>query len=455
MRTCTHKTAWLASTAALALMLAFGTNPAAQAQIRPPFGADTGQGTGAQGPSPTATAPAAQQPPAGFYGGPTASEGGGDFVGQTEQDLNAMAAGQFPEMDRSSTLPIGAIQNSWNKPMASSGQTSPGVMRYVWRPDFVMPIRTREFMTTTIELPNWEKVDRLVLGDTMVFEASRVKPNIIVLRPSHSGADTNMTVIGVSGNLYNFYLRSEGWNSTKITDLAVYVAAAKPNLANAIMPGASGMGAGKKTDGDLGSAEDMPDYLREIAYDPANLQFNMRIFAKSPSDIDIAPLRVFSDGIWTYFDYGSKADTQRRPVIFQVIDGVETMVNTRTVGPKGNIMVAEAVGDFVLRNGRRVICVYRAEGPRSFEAGGSEDFTGPMGMQQLPLEDGGTDAAVSATAAQAVAPDTETDADTDTVGRSDAGVPPQLELADKYKAYSGKAPAAAPAFAGAFQATER
>ena len=416
-----HKKVWLASTAAVAMGLAFGGITPAHAQIRPPFGGQGGD---------TGSIPA-QQPATGgggMFGAPQGGggvpAGGGEFASQTEQDLNSMASGQFPEMERSSTLPIGAIQNSWNKPFASSGQTSPGIMRYVWRPDFVMPIRTREFMTTTIELPAWEKIDRIILGDTMVFEATRVKENIIVVRPSHSGADTNMTMIGVSGNLYNFYLRSEGWNSSQITDLAVYVTAGKPGLANLVASSDAALSAHGQKPGKIESSEDAPqDYLREIAFDPANIQFNMRVFAKTPADIDIAPLRVFSDGVWTYFDYGDKADTQRRPVVFQMIDGVETMVNTRTAGPKGNMLVAEAVGDFVLRNGRRVICVYRADGPKAFEAAADGTQMEQRGFDEMR--------------AAAEAPEAQP-------GQGDYGVPPQLELANKYKAFSG-----------AFQAADR
>lgn len=412
----------MASMTALMLGMASGAN----AQLRPPFGGDPNA-------VPPAAAPGALPDPAAPAGGGFAPAPGGNFSAQAEQDINAQAAGQFPAMDRSSSLPLGAIQNSWNRPMASSGQTAPGVMRFVWRPDFVMPVRTREFMTTTIELPAWEKVDRIVLGDTMVFEATRVKPHIIVIRPSHAGADTNMTLIGTSGNLYNFYLRSEGWNSTRITDLAVYVSANEPGLENLIsapdnpgsrdslqsgrVSGSSGKSGGSRQE--VAMSGDMPDYLREINFDPAKLQFNMRVYAQQPSDIDIAPLRVFSDGVWTYFDYGDKADTARRPVIFQLVDGVETMVNTRTIGPRDNIMVAEAVGDFVLRNGNRVICVYSTEGPRTFETSSRSTISSdPLTQQQQG-------------------------------GRGDYGVPPQLELAEKYKAYSGRD------FSGALQAADR
>ncbi len=328
----------------------------AVAQIRPPLGnpaTGASQGFGAA-PVPNFNDPAQQ------FSAP--SSGPSPLAARTEQDINSQASGQFPTMTRSSTLPVGALQKKWDSPIASTGQTAPGIMRFVWRPDFVMPIRTREFMTTTIELPAWENVERIILGDTMVFEATRVKQNILVVRPSHSGADTNMTIIGTSGNIYNFYVRSEGWNSTQITDFTVYVAAgsaAQNPLGGNAQPNPSSTDAGMS--GAAATPSNIvtpPDYIRKIAFSPENLRFDLKIFAPTPEDIEIAPLRVFTDGIWTYFDYGDKADTVRRPVISRVVDGVDTMVNTRTAGSTGNIFIAEAIGNFTLRNGSRVVCVY-------------------------------------------------------------------------------------------------
>jgi type IV secretory pathway VirB9-like protein len=331
------------------------------AQIRPPLGNPTAAGAGgfSAAPVPNFNDPAQQ------FSSPSA--GPSPLAARTEQDINSQASGQFPTMTRSSTLPVGALQKKWDSPIASTGQTAPGIMRFVWRPDFVMPIRTREFMTTTIELPAWENVERIILGDTLVFEATRVKQNILVVRPSHSGADTNMTIIGTSGNIYNFYVRSEGWNSTQITDFTVYVAAgsaAQNPLAGSIQqnnPAPAEAATAPNASSGASNPSNIitpPDYIRKIAFSPENLRFDLKIFAPTPEDIEIAPLRVFTDGIWTYFDYGEKSDTVRRPVVARVVDGVDTMVNTRTAGPTGNIIIAEAVGNFTLRNGARVVCVY-------------------------------------------------------------------------------------------------
>jgi type IV secretory pathway VirB9-like protein len=367
----------------------------AMAQIRPPMGNPSANSpllpSGGPGPRPAG---------GGLLGGGAGGSGGGspNFIDETERDINAQAAGQYPPMERNSNMPLGALQKQWNAPTSSAGQVAPGIVRYVWRPDFVMSIRTREFMTTTIELPEWESVEQIILGDAALFEASRIKNNILVVRPSYAGADTNMTVLGTSGNIYNFYVRSEGWNSSQISDLTVYVSATNPKkrMLDAAAKASGDEPANTSEDG-MPDATGVtpPDYIRKIAFKPDNLRFDLKIFSPTADDLEIAPLRVFTDGVWTYFDYGDKADTVRRPVIFHLVDEVESMVNTRTVGPKGNIMIAESVGNFVLRNGKRIICIYHPDYPRSFEGsrGMPKEYVEPNSAERFfedPRYDGGT-----------------------------------------------------------------
>src|SRR5260370_10582803 len=78
----------------------------------------------------------------------------------------------------------------------------------------------------------------------------------------------------------------------------------------------------------------------------------------------IGPQRVFSDGVFTWFDYGARWDCEGLPAVYRVIDGVDTPVNTRI---KGSMLVAEASGAFTLRNGQRTVCVR----PEGFEPDGS------------------------------------------------------------------------------------
>jgi type IV secretory pathway VirB9-like protein len=215
-----------------------------------------------------------------------------------------------------------------------------------------MGVRTRDFMVTTLMLPSWERITEFYVGDPVVFEVKKVKGNVFAIRSRNAGADSNLALLGASGNIYNFYVRSEAWNSSQVTDLTVYVDAPRES---------EDQGGARETGRNGGTADIplMPDYIRRIIKRPEDLHFDMKLYAQQPADAEIAPLRVFEDGLFTYFDFGDRADTVTRPVVHQVVDGVDSAVNSRTVGPHGSVLVAEAVGDFTLRSGNRVVCVKR------------------------------------------------------------------------------------------------
>lgn len=303
--------------------------------------------------------------------GPPAAAASPQFLSNTEANIDQQTRGDFPIMDRSPSLPLGTLQRSWDRPTAATGQTAPGIVHYMWQPDFIMSVRTRDFMVTTLFLPNWERVNEFYLGDPVVFEAKRVRTNVVAVRSRNAGADSNLTVLGASGNVYNFYLRSETWNSSQVSDLTVYIDAPRAD------PQSAGTGAeGRQPEGaaDGGSGEGAPpaDFLRQVAFRPENLRFDMKMFARRKEDRAIAPERVYEDGVFTYFDFGDRSESVPRPVVHHLVDGVDTVVNTRTAGPRGNVLIAEAVGDFTLRNGGRVVCVRRmapAPAPSDGESG--------------------------------------------------------------------------------------
>ncbi len=321
------------------------------------------------------------------------------FLSTTENSIDQQTRGQFPTMDRNPSLPLGTLQRSWDRPSAASGQTAPGVIHYMWHSDFVMGVRTRDFMVTTLILPQWEKANEFYVGDPVVFETKKIRANVLAVRSRNAGADSNLTILGATGNVYNFYLRSETWNSTQVSDLTVYVDAPR-NADDADGEGGGGASAASATatpaddTAGYGVVAGMPDYLRRIVFRPEDLRFDMKMYARNESDGDIAPERVFEDGIFTYFDFGDRSDSVARPVIHHLVDDVDTVVNTRTAGPRGSVLVAEAVGDFTLRNGNRVICVRRAAAKQTvtpLEIGGSLPEAGQGGGRlpdKAPNKDG-------------------------------------------------------------------
>jgi len=284
------------------------------------------------------------------------------LLDNTESAIDQESHGDFPSMSRSPSLPLGTLQRSWDRPVPANGQSAPGVVHYLWQTDFVMGVRTRDFMVTTLMLPGWERISEYYVGDPVVFEVKKVRANIVAVRSRNAGADSNLVLLGASGNIYNFYIRSEAWNSNQVTDIAVFVDAAKDG-----------------DDQDSAVAADftqtaaspvLPDYIRKVVRRPEDIRFDMKLFAQHPADAEIAPARVFEDGLFTYFDFGDRADIVTRPVVHQVVDGVDSVVNSRTVGPQDSVLVAEAVGDFTLRSGNRVVCVKRVSTKSRDGAGG-------------------------------------------------------------------------------------
>jgi ComB9 competence protein len=293
----------------------------------------------------------------------------------TDQRIADQEQGNFGDMDRSGVgMPLGTTQDAWNKPFKNmaQGQTAPGVIHFKWSQDLTMPVRMREYMNTFIVLPGFEKIRDVYLGESFYFEAMKVRENTVAVRVKGSGVDTNLNIVGESGNLYTFYLRAEGYNTTSITDMQVFVDAAPLNPGNVwFKDGAAGgqMNQPQSFNGGAGQqAQPMPQSSGGSAapaavegsnlYIPSlDLKFVHKMYEVHPGDRAIAPEYVATDGRWTYFWYGAKAGMVDRPAVFRLVDGVEEQVNTRTIGAHGETLVAEAVGEFVLRNGQKTVCI--------------------------------------------------------------------------------------------------
>jgi hypothetical protein len=164
--------------------------------------------------------------------------------------------------------------------------------------------------------------------------------------------------------VYPFYVRAEGANSVNVPDVVVYLHAAPPGAGVVITPASKDAKGGKPAapanfkpasgNGHDVTGEKAPDFVKPIAFNPDKLTFNFNMSGER----SIAPQRVFSDGVFTWFDYGTKWDRDDLPAVYRVVDGVDTPVNTRI---KGTMLVAEAAGAFTLRNGQRVVCVRPAD----------------------------------------------------------------------------------------------
>ncbi len=318
---------------------------------------------------------------------------------------SGMAAGKY------------GLQPAWENPTQNmgDGQTQPGYAKMDYAPGKILKIRLREGMVTVINLPAWESIKDSYVGDQNFFIGSPISKNTLMLSVNgdKAGADTNMIVFGASGNKYAFYIQSEPINTETITHSIVDINVPNSYRNGGSLPGGNALAAHSMMGGatfnkgsSSKSAMDAEDYgwIKSIPVDPTEFRFDLDIFVPNPDDYIIAPDRVWRDQVFTYIDFGDKALAMtQRPVVSILVEGGEAPVGFRTDGPNGRLMIVEAVGDMVLRNGQRLVCIKKrdetklmgAQYPSGAEIGGMSVMQDmPMGEDFGSLYGGGMPAPV-------------------------------------------------------------
>ncbi len=276
---------------------------------------------------------------------PTQEHGNNNSAIAENPDLENQINGEYPALNREEFKPIGAIQNACDNATPEAGVY---MVKFSARETIRLVIR--EFMITTVVFPRWESIEEIRVGDPSNYQVvqSPNKSNIVFIRPmGYVGLDSNITMVGISGNVYGFYVRTEGYNSNKTSDITVNVLVPTPPF---LVEGRKSKYDRAKNQSAL-SFKEPTDYLESAVFNPEDLEFD---FSMS-GDSTIAPLRVFSDGVRTWFDYGDKMGKKNLPSIYVILDGVDTPIN---VTRQGNRLVAQAVGEFHLKSGDKTTCVY-------------------------------------------------------------------------------------------------
>lgn len=207
----------------------------------------------------------------------------------------------------------------------------------------VVAVHASTFTTTQIRFGEQEVIENIQNGDVDAWTVS-VQPglgNMLFLKPTVVGSDTNMTVI-TNRHSYYFHLMSAAhdlgkaghetyaihFEYPKVKQRAL-LAHLKSNQHHALKPGL----AGKRG----------PDY-----------HFDYRV----SGDPRLRPVRVFDDGRFTYLQFPAH---QPIPAIFAVNNakGDESLVNVRREGEF--IVVQQLAPQFTLRQGKHhVASVFNA-----------------------------------------------------------------------------------------------
>lgn len=304
---------------------------------------------------------------------------------------------------------LGMTQAAWLDPLQNlgEGQSRPAYSRYYWSPDLVLPIRLREGMITLINFPKWEMIEDIFIGDNATFDGQIAGPNSLLMYPrkgANVGVDTNVIVFGRSGNRYAFYIRSEAVNTERLTNSIIDIdvvggqggtggaGSMGGGVPGGVRGGSNSMSGNKNLDSTYTSRMQKSDWIKNIPVDPSKFRFDLEVYVPNPDDVVIAPERVWRDDIFTYIDLGKKAlNMMQRPVVSMIVERVEVPVGFRTKGPDNRLIIVEGVGDLVLRNGKRLICIKlrRSDATGLEYAINAEDYMDPSWEVPAPLPEQG------------------------------------------------------------------
>lgn len=189
---------------------------------------------------------------------------------------------------------------------------------------------------STIEFDEDEKILTVSVGDSLAWMLNP-SGNRLFLKPIEQNALTNMTVI-TDKRSYLFELHAAETDSIRDENMIFVMRFIYPQNDTGSV--------------DFTQFESMPDFERE----PEKFNFN---YTMRGSEY-IAPIRIFDDGEFTYFEFRDK--NTEVPAFFTVDPtGSEAIVNFRT---RGNyIVVEQVVPRFTLRRGPDIVCIYNERMP--------------------------------------------------------------------------------------------
>lgn len=266
------------------------------------------------------------------------------------QQAELQSEGVFLDMVRPGAG--GQIQDAWN-----GAKDHDGVHVERLCEDCVYKVRTREFMTTTLILPEDAVIASADAGDTVGFTVKVKGTNKLAVRPTSWGQDTNLNVYTKSGAVYPFYIRSETVNSMYIPDLVVrIVGQEKPagiEVVASSTPTNDKEKATTQTKPEKGKKAGKGDFVRHVPADPS--KFHGWGDYKLWGDDTLKPETVWRDDFFTYIRYGAKWDGMELSAGYVTIDGVDELVNSHV---EGSVFVIESVSPLItLKNGKKYLCI--------------------------------------------------------------------------------------------------
>jgi type IV secretory pathway VirB9-like protein len=225
------------------------------------------------------------------------------------------------------------------------------IVIYKYDPEVTYQVNLKTSVSTIVNLPENEKITFYSSGDSTLFKITYNKdiPNLISIKTLSNDAESNLVLKTDLGSIYNFYLSSrlpnemeEGLKDEKTPNLpnfTIYVVKDKEQ---------EEMAREQILLRDLKAGN---DYIKKVkSLDKLNTSYKIK------GDKEIAPIFVYDDGKWTYFDFGKKFVSDRLPNVYKVVDQFDAVINTRV---EGNLLIAQSlsVDGWTLKNGDKFVCI--------------------------------------------------------------------------------------------------
>lgn len=205
----------------------------------------------------------------------------------------------------------------------------------VYSPDDVFKFTGYYGYQASIELANGEEVTSISMGDTTSWQIVPAGSRIF-LKPIEQDATTNMTLI-TNKRTYFFELYAEEAEDIRDPDMVFNIRFLYPD----------------EEDGDSVKSFVSQTHGPDMNH-PEKYNFNYSLSGHE----DIAPIKVFDDGEFTYLQFRDK--NAEIPAIFAVDEELrESMVNYRLNSDMGNMVVIEQVfKKLSVRSGKKIACLF-------------------------------------------------------------------------------------------------
>ncbi|MDE0853911.1 MAG: P-type conjugative transfer protein VirB9 [Nevskia sp.] len=223
--------------------------------------------------------------------------------------------------------------------LPENGPEDPRIRTLVYDPDQVVVIKGHFGYQQMIQLGEGEQIESLSLGDSISWQVVPNKAkNLLFIKPVEHKAHTNLAVT-TNRHSYAFDLIA--------TDMLADI----PAL-NYVVRFRYPQDEDAKLQAQLAAAahDRQQEVVPDKKVDPSawNLDYTFQ------GNLALAPLHVFDDGTFTYFQFRDKQDV---PAIFQVTDGKnESLLNYHLSGKY--VVVERTARQYTLRSREGVVCVY-------------------------------------------------------------------------------------------------